>query len=237
MRHYGIGIKEICLLGFGPKLISFTLKRFFPGTLLSVRLIPLGAFVSTKEEDALSKLSEDKRAHISAGGPAANFLYAGVLALAALLVAWPTLPIILLVSFPIALVLGGVLFTKKSLARNLMFLLGLTQFPLIIWSYWTLGVLGSSGSVDTTVLILNEKSVSLFTALFLSFIISAGLGLINTMPLPGLDGGHTALPMIKRFCDSKLPGSWRYVKATSIGMLAWLILTSLGGDFYNLLKH
>ncbi|MBP6942969.1 MAG: site-2 protease family protein, partial [Candidatus Buchananbacteria bacterium] len=42
MRQYGVAIKEICLLGLGPKLVSFKWPKVFGRTLLTVRLIPLG---------------------------------------------------------------------------------------------------------------------------------------------------------------------------------------------------
>ncbi len=50
MKKHGIEIKEISLLGFGPRLFSFKWRKMFGEVPLSIRLIIIGAFVRPTEE-------------------------------------------------------------------------------------------------------------------------------------------------------------------------------------------
>src|SRR5919205_1067870 len=76
MRRYGVELDEICLLGVaGPVLLSFYLRKVFGETPLTIRMIPLGAFVRPTEEGAQTAgaLPYLKFAHIMGAGIANNF--------------------------------------------------------------------------------------------------------------------------------------------------------------------
>ncbi len=81
MKRYNVQMKEICLFGVGPKITQFYWRTIFGNTPLTVRLIPLGAFVRT-EDGAIENLEfYEESEHIFAGGVAFNFLYASLLGL------------------------------------------------------------------------------------------------------------------------------------------------------------
>ncbi len=75
LRRYRIPVREVGL-GFGPRIFRY--RRF------SVRLLLIGAFV-LPEPGPFQAAAPAERLWVALAGPAANFLYAGVLMLAGLL--------------------------------------------------------------------------------------------------------------------------------------------------------
>ncbi|MBP6942514.1 MAG: site-2 protease family protein, partial [Candidatus Buchananbacteria bacterium] len=203
MRQYGVAIKEICLLGLGPKLASFKWPKVFGQTLLTVRLIPLGAFV--KPESSLEEsVTPQRLEHIFAAGIAANFVYAGILAL---------------VYTPLACYYEPHMMTEIMLAMPLVILLcigigvAMWKFPTFAnWVVITIGMLALAFLVYVCVRVPFWKALggpitigseiasieSYRRGVDFAFIMSINLLVVNALPLPPLDGGNILLSLLKR---------------------------------------
>ena len=93
-RRHGIEVEEFGVFGFPPRLVKlFT----YDGTLFSLNLIPLGAFVRMKGEDmadaspgSFNAASARARVFTLVAGPAMNFLLAIVFSIASVFSGFPT---------------------------------------------------------------------------------------------------------------------------------------------------
>ena len=93
-RRHGIEVEEFGVFGFPPRLVKlFT----YDGTLFSLNLIPLGAFVRMKGEDmadaspgSFNAASARARVFTLVAGPAMNFLLGIVFSIASVLSGFPT---------------------------------------------------------------------------------------------------------------------------------------------------
>ncbi len=186
MRRLGVDVEEFAL-GFGPALCSRTLGS---GLKVSVRVIPLGGFVMPRDARQIRRLSARDNARICGAGVWVNC----ALGLA-------------LLGF------GGLLSTSHHVTHDLVFLalgvaLWLLRRPLAPWIL-VLGALcialtvyvviqppiGPSGAPVSVFAGPIEFYKLLVTSSLGGALISAGaaslaIGLINSAPLPPLDGGH-----------------------------------------------
>lgn len=219
MRKNGVEMSEICLFGLtGPKLASFKIKRFFGETEITIRpLVPLGAFVRPVSD--FSELPKNKQVDIAAAGIENNFYFGfALLAItsltqggffAVLILTLATLLIFLLFRFAKA---GFIIF------------LGLATIALT--SYTIAKDVSSAGSVISIGKMIHGQA-DLYAVVTLGGAISISLGLMNAMPLFGLDG--------HRILNLYLPERFRRVTdpIAGIAMIA-LIILALGNDIISL---
>ena len=164
-------------IGFGPKIVEFKGKE----TLYTLRLIPLGGFVSlegengeSKEERAFNNASIPKRIAIVAAGAIVNIIF-GII---------------------IYFILANVVYGNVSLALKA---LGNYSYALIesIKMLFTgnVGIGDLTGPVGISGMVSQTTSIKEY--IYLISIISTSLGITNLLPLPALDGGKIVLLIIE----------------------------------------
>ena len=206
MKKYGVGMKEICLLGMGPKLFQ-TKSRFFGSTAITIRLLPVGAFVSHEksEEDTLT-LSQ--KLEIYLGGVIGNARLGIVAILVLVAIRYSmgegfkmlTIPLspgkIEIPSYPLLLCFFAVCSFKKTILAIMPIIGGLGIYLLFHIVTSTQEPLGTvEGSMR-----LAEMTPDIIS--MIEFIIEAQVMLIilNIAPIPPLDGGHVLQALfLKRF--------------------------------------
>lgn len=234
MRKYKIQMEEICLLGFGPKLLSFKWRRFFGETPLCVRLIPLGAFVKPTDYSAkrMERFSYMKFGHIVGAGIAANFLFSGLLACIHLLIRSEEVTIVQIVPVIIVLLIG--LFPKYSF--SLMLPMGLFVGYIIISQIVTEPVkfVQESGTVVSIGKQVVEQSIDWSQTFRTAAFLSLSVGLFNCIPLVPLDGGRMGMYLSERIVWShRRRVRTLYSAITAIPLLI-LILIAIKNDLVTL---
>lgn len=171
-RSLGMKVEKFCI-GMGPRLFARTDRR---GTEWSVRWLPIGGFIEPNQEQMKNLIPWDK-AYVAAAGPAINIL--------------PTL--LIFVQFDKLLTVvkhlgnaywAAMLTIGKIFATPVIWLLGLGQTAT---AADPVGVPGMAGPVGII------ASGSAMSPLLLFILLSFGMGLINLMPIPVLDGGRIVM--------------------------------------------
>ena len=196
---------------FSPRLFTFFRHK---ETEFTVRLLPLGGFVSfskegTEEEaKALFQISPLKRAVIMAAGPVSNIAFAFLI----------FIPIFMAgkhLHFPDALMLSAKT-VWATLSGTVMFLIN------AISGNGTFE--GMSGPVGIAAMAGRAASKGLLNLLYFSGVLSLSLGIMNLIPFPALDGGQ--LLMILGESIRRKPFSPRtYQAATLAGLAIFALLT------------
>lgn len=196
LMRYKISIKEISLLGFGPKLVRFKFRRLFGQTLLTIRLIPLGAFVKPRDQEELERLTYKQKIDYLSGGILMNFLSGGIVyGVGALWNGAFTEREMIATFIPIALGLFG------RFTRYLIVPIGILLLGLLISIITTKGLhefnegCGSLLSIAASIKqqIVWDKTLKI-TGLYMM-----SLGIFNCLPLSILDGGQIVMETIKLF--------------------------------------
>lgn len=244
MRRYNVRIKEICLLGFGPTLLSFKIRRIWGETPITIRAVPLGAFVQPEDPGYMERLSYVHKSRINVAGIIANILFAAVLLSVSLLVA-------------------GVPLTTLWLL-----LAGLVVFALFLWFIPFVAVVAgigfmgflitelitdpvafqkSNGSVVTVVEMAVEQndapedvsfSDRLLKAFYFGFAMSLGLALFNILPLMPLDGGRVAVDTIVLPFSERMRVSIRkWYTGLTAGVIVCVIVSALYTDLTKVVAY
>ncbi|MDP2676713.1 MAG: site-2 protease family protein [bacterium] len=236
MRHYGVAISEICILGVGPKLLSFRCRKFFGDTPITVRLFPLGAFV--KPAEPMDNFIGNKQyEHIFVGGIAMNFLYTGFLVgIFSLLIAFRG-NVIAPVPLLLCLASSGIGLCLWKLPRVIGYIvpiLGFSVLAFIIYNLTTLPIGESvAGPIGIGMLVAKINAYS-YGLLFGAFI-SINLGIINMLPLFPLDGGQIFLSVLHRRRPVFMARYGTMIKtALFVGMICLFVL-AFGSDISKLL--
>lgn len=208
-RARGIAVVEFSV-GFGPRLIAW--RR--AGTTWTVRALPLGGYVRWAEEGAgaFAAAPAASRALALLGGPLANAMLALVLLVA---------------------LLGPVRgHGWESLGMALQALGSLT-------TGWVAGMAGlmrtgiaeMSGPVGITRVTAEVVTYGLDRFLLFTAFLSLNLGLLNLLPLPGLDGGRLLFIVLERLrrrpVDPLVEG---WIHATGFLLFLGLILATVVKD-------
>jgi membrane-associated protease RseP (regulator of RpoE activity) len=247
MRRYGIKISEISLLGFGPTIFTFRLRRWFGDVPVRIKLIPLGAFVRPEDKDCEANLSFKQKVHVNGGGVIANVLFFGIILLPALLLDNVSLLPSCIIS-GIAITIG--LFPRFT--THLILPIGILLLGLLIFSVSHSdpknvvphpkslvdvhkNLVGNGGSIVAIAQEVNEKSKNLAVTILFAALLSLGVGLTQALPIYPLDGGRIAYDVIEVLASKrKLPGE--IFKKVSLCLFVYLIIISLGGDIARLMK-
>lgn len=206
-RKAGVPVYEFSIgFAFSPKILTFFRYR---ETKFTLRLLPLGGFVSFSaegDEDAakLFRASALSRAAIMAGGPVFNLLFSFLLFIPAFMLKSG-------LSFPsavsetvgtIGMVIAGTaaLFTGQADLSSL------------------------SGPVGIAVMAGKAAAAGWINLLFFSGFLSLSLGIMNLLPVPGLDGGQLVTLFIETVRKKPFSaGCHRIINLT--GILLFVLLS------------
>jgi regulator of sigma E protease len=210
-RKYGVKVYEFSIgFPFSPRLL--TLFRY-KETVFTVRLLPLGGFVSFSQDGGeddteLFRVSHGKRALILSAGSLFNILFAFVI-----------FTPVFIVGKHLGLVDALLLSVKtvwEILSGTLMFI------GNIFTGHGTME--GISGPVGIAVMAGKAAGKGILNLCYFAGVLSMSLGIMNLLPLPALDGGHLAMLFIESI--RRKPMSRKaYQIATFVGLALFLVLT------------
>jgi regulator of sigma E protease len=210
-RKAGIKVYEFSIgFPFSPRVITLFRHK---ETEFTVRLIPLGGFVSfsqagDEEDTALFEASKSKRALVLSAGSLFNIIFAFI------------------VFIPVFVIDKHLnLIDAIGLSANTVWeiLSGTIMFILNIFTgHGTMD--GLSGPVGIATMAGQAASKGILNLFYFTGVLSMSLGIMNLLPLPALDGGHLVMLLIEPV--RKKPISPKaYQVATVIGLTLFSILT------------
>lgn len=211
-RANGIKVYEFSIgFPFSPRL--FTLFRHRE-TDFTVRLLPLGGFVSFSREGdeetrELFGAPAGRRAFVLSAGSLFNIVFA-------FMVFVP----VFAVSKHLGLV-NAMLLSAKTVWEILSGTIAF--FVNILTGHGTAE--GLSGPVGIAAMAGRAASKGILSLLSFSGVLSMSLGVMNLLPLPALDGGHLVMLLIESVRKKPLSPK-AYQVATLIGLSFFLILTA-----------
>jgi len=210
-RKSGVKVYEFSIgFPFSPRLITLFRHR---ETAFTVRLLPLGGFVSFSQDGGeddieLFKVSRWKRAFIFSAGSLFNILFAFVILTAVFIIGKN-------LDLPGALMLSAET-VWEILSATLVFIMN---------SFTGHGTLeGVSGPVGIAVIAGKAASKGALILCYFTGVLSLSFGIMNLLPLPALDGGHIVMLIIESVRRKPLsPNTYQWV--TVAGLALFLILT------------
>ena len=227
MARYGVRIKEICLVGFGPRLFGFKIPQLFGDTPVTIRLLPLGAYVQTVRR---IRVQPSPHMHILSGGIAINLMFGGLLGVLAGIIGGST-SYLLYGAAALCFCGGLILWVFVSWAGPLVFALGLLQLVLVGYMFYKGPILEVFGGiltlVDDAAHVMSVSQTLLHVA-----ILSVSLAFINAMPLAPLDGGHIVGVLWKKYLPKHRELGWA-LKTVSIVAFSLIVILSFSSD----IKH
>ncbi len=222
-RKSGVKVYEFSIgFPFSPRLIALFRHK---ETAFTIRLLPLGGFVSFSQEGGeddteLFKASHRKRALILSAGSLFNILFAFVILTTVFIVGKHLDPV------------NAVLLSAKTvweiLSGTLLFILNLLS------GHGTLE--GLSGPVGIAVLAGEAAGKGFLNLCYFSGVLSMSLGILNFLPLPAFDGGHLVMLLVESIRRKPLSPKI-YQVATVVGLGLFLVLTVVAtyGDLTKLI--
>ena len=210
-RESGVKVYEFSIgFPFSPRLI--TLFRY-KETAFTVRLLPLGGFVSFsrdggEDDTELFSVSHGKRALILSAGSLFNILFAFVI-----------FTPVFIVGKNLGLVDALLLSVKtvwEILSGTLMFI------GNIFTGHGTME--GISGPVGIAVMAGKAAGKGILNLCYFTGVLSMSLGIMNLLPLPALDGGHLAMLFMESIRRKPI-STKAYQIATFVGLALFLVLT------------
>jgi membrane-associated protease RseP (regulator of RpoE activity) len=248
MLRHGVKIKSICLLGFGPKILEFRLRRWFGDVPIEIRLLPIGASVAAESGvEEFAKLHNRPfldRIEICGAGIINNAAFAIFLFAASVTVhennfgEWAfVLPRVLISAALIFILLKW----QKWISLTIP-LVGLAMLGFIIYLV-TKNVMSISdtiaGPIETVKFVdkMSEKTNGIADALFLAGGISFALAAGNCFPFFPFDGGLASDAWIQKLMgDARYKKSENFISALLIipGYLFMLIV--LCGDIFKFIS-
>lgn len=210
-RKAGIKVYEFSVgFPFSPRL--FTLFRH-KETAFTVRLLPIGGFVSFSQdgdEDAseLFEASNNKRALVLSAGSMFNIIFAFIVFVP-----------VFVIGKNLNLIDAIWLSTKtvwEILSGTIMFIM------TIFTGHGTME--GLSGPVGIAAMAGQAASKGILSLFYFTGVLSMGLGIMNLLPLPALDGGHLIMLFIE-FIRKRPLSPKTYQVVTLVGLSLFLVLT------------
>lgn len=227
LRRYGVKVREICLLGFGPRLFRWRWRSVFGNTPITVRLLPLGAFVRPLKQH-VEKMPADRYIHMCGGGIAMNLLFAGVLS--ALFLLLEDISAIVPFLFTAGmLICGTVIWKIPRLSGYLVLLLGIFAVGFLIYSLLSEPVDKVIGG-PATIISLGADIRSLPQFCLIVSMLSMSLAILNAMPLGPLDGGQIMMRVLKERAPIFHDRFGQLIHFIGFILILVLIATAIGSD-------
>lgn len=218
LNKLGVKVKEISLLGFGPKLFSFK-NKYFGDTELSIRLFPIGAFVMPNKDDYIEKVSSYKdEAFVSGMGPVASVLF-GLFLLSFIHPSFLTIGLFILL----------LIFHKQ--ATHLVLPIGFVFLGFIVWSIFKMDVVTSDGGSFAALHSMLFKEMSVKWIVKITGVLSIAVGLANGAPMWATDGQHILNKVLENY-----PNLGFVFRFAGFLLLAYLTIHSIGNDIYMAIK-
>ncbi len=212
-RKAGVKVYEFSIgFPFSPRLVTLFRHK---ETAFTIRLLPLGGFVSFgpdggEDDGELLLASRSRRALILAAGPLFNVLFAFLI-------------------FVPAFMAGKDLGPFDALALSAKSVWEIASGTVLFLGNAVTGhgtMEGVAGPVGIAVLAGKAASKGLLHVCYFTGILSMGLGIMNLLPLPALDGGQLIMVAVESL--RRKPLSPRiYQAATLVGIALFLIFTAL----------
>lgn len=224
MRKYGVKINHISLFGFDPKLIKWHSKYF--DCTMGFSLLPIGAYVSHVEYS--KHQSEYQREIISMAGVKNNFYMALFAYILHCFVKEGNVNILGACAVSLLLISLTIHRVQRFL---ILYLLPILMILLIYWTLKDNSFISSyeKGFVTDINFVKDVKLNNFWKDLF---IVNMVLGLLNMLPIIGLDGWQ----VFKNGYINKVKETFLF-KAFTYFALAWLLLLSIApliGDVKNI---
>jgi len=210
-RKAGIKVYEFSIgFPFSPRLITLFRHK---ETKFTVRLLPLGGFVSFSKDggednNSLFLASNDRRAVVLSAGSLFNIVFA-------FLVFTPVFMIGKHLAFHDALLLSAKT-VWEILSGTITFILN------ILTGHGTME--GLSGPVGIAAMAGQAASQGILNLFYFTGVLSMSLAILNLLPLPALDGGHLVMLFIESVRKQPLSPK-AYQLATVIGLALFFVLT------------
>jgi membrane-associated protease RseP (regulator of RpoE activity) len=194
MRQNRVDVEEICLFGMGPVLLRGKIPFLFGESLVSIRCIPLGAFVRPTKSgtETINNLGYNDSGYINFAGVAFNLVLASVCMFGLNILDPKSTYFSLIMAFGLLIIGLSVkyshyLYVPIGIAFGL-FLIYLTAFKPSEMSM---------GGVATIVVDGEKHTKSFIELLKYAYAMSLSIGLFNTLPLIPLDGGNAMSAALK----------------------------------------
>ena len=227
MRRYGVKISHISLFGIGPVLFTFHLRRWFGETPITIRLIPIAAFVKPADKNYADSLSYMQQLHIFAAGIAVNMIEAGLM-YGILMFGWGTVTLL-----GCAIVLGYIaigLFPRVAAFVSIPAgLYVIVKLAMVIIEQGNAAFVRQNGSVVAMSQDFVTYSVSFAEMGMLVYMLFSGLALLNSLPLLPFDGGRIVLATIQKLFPKGKIAQAAFMMV-SVVCLLYLFGTAIGGD-------
>jgi regulator of sigma E protease len=210
-RKSGIKVYEFSIgFPFSPRLVTLFRHK---ETAFTVRLLPIGGFVSFSQEgneDAteLFGASHNKRALVLSAGSLFNILFAFII----------FVPVFIIgkhLNLPDAISLSAKT-VWEIVSETGMFILN------IFAGHGTME--GVSGPVGIAAMAGQAASKGILSLVYFTGVLSMSLGIMNLLPLPALDGGHLIMLFIESVRKKPLSPK-TYQAVTLVGLSLFLVLT------------
>ena len=210
-RKSGVKVYEFSIgFPFSPRLITLFHHK---ETAFTVRLLPLGGFVSFSQNDGeddagLFAASRRNRAIILSAGSLFNILFTFVILVPVFMIGKHLDPI------------SSLLLSAKTVWEILS-----GTILLIVNIFTGHGTMeGMSGPVGIAVMAGKAAGKGILELCYFTGVLSLSLGIMNLFPLPALDGGHLAILLIESV--RRKPLSPKLYQAASVaGLVLFLVLT------------
>lgn len=220
-RRLGINVYEFSIgFPFSPKVA--TLFKY-KGTEFTLRLLPLGGFVSFSRDDGSEspeflKEGRWKRAVVASAGSIANFVLAFLIFIAVFIVGK---------DFSLLDAVVESLSTMTAVFAGTMHLI--------------MGIFTGNGSMDNLsgpigIAVMAGKAINagVISLLYFTGFLSLSLGILNLLPLPALDGGHLVILAIESL--KKRPLSLRTYQIIGLAGLSFFILLTLIVSYRDIIR-
>jgi regulator of sigma E protease len=223
-RRAGVPVYEFSIgFPFSPRIA--TLYRH-QETEFTLRLLPLGGFVSFSDEgdeDAhkLFGASRLSRASIMAGGPLFNVVFAFLMFIPAFMVKE-----------------GGSLLQTMHSSANAVWMVVAGTFSMLGHLFTGQGSMESlSGPIGIAVMAGQAASGGVPDLLFFTGILSLSLGIMNLLPFPGLDGGQLVMVLIEALHNRPLGArAYQVINFTGIMLFMGLSIVITWHDILRLVS-
>jgi regulator of sigma E protease len=221
-RRAGVPVYEFSIgFPFSPRIATLYRHK---ETEFTLRLLPLGGFVSFSaigDEDArhLFDSSPLSRASIMAGGPLFNVIFAFLMFIPAF----------------IGRDGGSMIQAMQSSAHTVWIVVAGTFSMFGHFLAGQSGMASISGPVGIAVMAGQAASGGLVDLLFFTGVLSLSLGIMNLMPLPGLDGGQLMMLLIETVLDRPLAArAYQVINVAGIMLVIGLSIVVTWHDIVRL---
>jgi membrane-associated protease RseP (regulator of RpoE activity) len=232
MKKYGVAIEEICLCGIGKKLCTFRIHMFFGDTPITVRLIPISAFVRANAY-SLAKLRQSNPSayvHVLGAGISNNLLLAAILFSA-------TTPFTVM-STVFYCILSIPFFTTKHFSYLYPIIGGLVTYIICRCAFTDFhSFVNDGGSAIKVVSGAAKYAKTISSYLNYMAYISLSIALFNCIPASILDGGKISILLFERMLQDKKRLTFKVFNILTVLPILLLVLLSIIMDVFHILHR